>query len=136
MASINSHADIFLDWRGLIEATERNPEVRDITAAELQSLKLILSEAEGYRAEQEELTALRQEMTQRLKDAEVRGKDLAIRIRSLVRGKVGPRSERLVHFNVAPIRPRKRIAPVKPPDEGTSGTRPGASVPSPAEPVG
>lgn len=135
MASINSHADIFLDWKGLLDATGRNPDLRDLTASERQSLGLLLTEAEGLKAEQEDLKARRQETTQKLKEVQSRGKEVAIRIRSVVRGKVGPRSELLVLFNVAPIRSRKRIAPVKPPGEETSGTRPGASVPPPDKSV-
>lgn len=135
MASVNSHADIFLDWKGLIDSTEKNPDVREITATERQSLGLLLTEAESLKADQDELKARRQEATQKLNEVEARGKEVAIRIRSVVRGKVGPRSELLSLFKVAPIRSRKRTAPVKPPDEGTTGTEPGASIPSPAKPV-
>jgi hypothetical protein len=39
--------------------------------------------------------------------------EVAIQIRSVLRGKVGPRSERLVHYKVAPIRRRGgRSAPL------------------------
>jgi len=38
-------------------------------------------------------------------------KERAMIFRSVVRGKIGPRNERLVHFKVAPLRkrPRKRV---------------------------
>jgi len=135
MPTVTSQADIALDWRGLIEAILRNPELLKLVEVEVQTLTQTLGEVETLKARQDELKGLRQETTQQLSDAVARGKLLAIQIRSVVRGKVGPRNERLVHFNVAPIRSRKRVVPVKPPDGETSATKPDASVPPPAKPV-
>jgi hypothetical protein len=109
MSSINSYADIFRDLEGLLDAVERSPdEVQASIEPERQSLALSLTNLQSIKARQEELTALRQEATQQLKVAVTQGKELAIRVRSVVRGKIGPRNERLVHFKVAPIRKRPR----------------------------
>ena len=108
MSSINSHPDIIRDWQGLLEAAERNPEVQSSIEEERQSLVKSLAEVQAIKARQEQLTALRQEATQQLAAAVARGKEEAIRIRSMVRGKIGPKNERLVHFKVAPLRKRTR----------------------------
>jgi hypothetical protein len=112
MSSINSHPDIIRDWQGLLEAAERNPDVQASIEEERQSLVKSLAEVQAIKARQEQLTALRQEATQQLNAAVARGKEEAIRIRSVVRGKIGPKNERLVHFKVAPLRkrPRKPVA--------------------------
>jgi hypothetical protein len=124
MASINSYADIVRDWTGLLEAAERNPDVQPSVEAERQSLAQALTEAQSLKARQDELTALRQEGTQQLNAVLTRGKETAMRVRAVVKGKIGPRSERLVHFNVAPLRRRTRKAAAKPPDGEPTGTEP------------
>ena len=130
MSSINSQADIMLDWEGLLEAIQRNPDLQPSVETERQALAQSLTELQGLKARQKELTALRQEATQQLDAAVAKGKETAIRVRSVVRGKMGPKNERLVHFNVAPIRkrPRKATQEVKPPDEETPGADPGPSA--------
>ena len=56
--------------------------------------------------------------------------------RTVVRGKLGIRNERLVQFGVAPLRPRPRqpvvVVVEKPPDGEAAGTKPGASTSPPA----
>ncbi len=134
MPTVTAQADILFDWRGLIRATDLNPEVLPIVQSERDALEQFLGEFETLKGRQEELKALRQEATQKINTIVVQGKELAIRIRSVVRGKIGPKNERLVHFNVAPIRKRPR-KPVKPPDEEPSGNEPGASVSPSTKPV-
>ena len=135
MASINSKADVMTDWKGLIDAYDRSPEVQAIVAEERQALAQSLAEVETLKARQEELQAQRQAVTQQLNAAMARGKEIAIQIRSVVRGKIGPRNERLVHFKVMPIRPRSRKRILPKPDDGGTGTVTGAAVPPPAKPV-
>jgi hypothetical protein len=134
MSSINSFADIMRDWEGLLDALQRNPDLQPSVEPERQLLTQSAAEVQGLKARQEELTALRQEVTQQLDAAVTRGKETAIRVRSVVRGKIGPKSERLVHFNVAPLRkrPRKAKTVEKPPN----GKAPGTDPDSPASPSG
>jgi hypothetical protein len=117
---------------GLLDAIERNPEVQPSVEAERQSLSAELTEIQGLKARQAELTALRQEVTQQLNAALIRGKDAALRVKSVVRGKIGPRSERLVHFRVAPLRKRTRKAKQ---EQKPDGNAPGAVESPPVNPV-
>jgi hypothetical protein len=120
MPNINSLADFVRDNEGLLDAAERNPEIREAIEPERQGLAGGLGEVKSLKARQEELTALRQETTQQLGAAVARTRDAAMRFRAIVKAKLGPRSERLVHFNVAPLRKRPRkqvILEVKPPVE-------------------
>ena len=115
MPNPKSQADIMNDIQGLLEATERTPEVRALVEAEREALAQSMTLITSLKARQEELTALRQEVTQKLGAALVEGKERTMIFRSVVRGKLGIRNERLVHFKVAPLRkrPRKKVAAEK-----------------------
>ena len=117
MPTVTSQADIMRDWEGLIEAVLRSPEVLPSVEEERLLLFQILGDVQGLKARQEELTALRQETTQKLLDTIARGKEVAIQIRSVLRGKVGAYNERLAYYKIAPIRRRPRIKPVITPEE-------------------
>ena len=108
MPNVNSIADFIRDNEGLLDAAERSPEIRDAVEPERQGLAVSLAETKLFKARQEELTALRQETTQQLNASVARTRDAAMRFRAAVKAKLGPRSERLVHFNVAPLRKRPR----------------------------
>jgi len=139
MPSINSKADIIVHLRGLLDAGDRSPELQQGIETERQALEQSVTEIETLKGRQEELTGLRQEVTQQLGGAIRRGKEAGIRYRSVVRAKLGPHNERLVQFNMAPIRRRPRkpqvVVVVKSPDGETHGTEPGTSVSPPAKPV-
>ena len=137
MPDVKSYPDITDDWEGLLGAIETNPDLQPVVETERQALKGTLTEFQGLRRRQEELTALRQEVTQQIKAAVAQGKDLAMRIRSMARGKIGPKNERLVHWRVAPLRKRSRkpAVVVKPPDGEVPGTGEGASVSPSTQPV-
>jgi hypothetical protein len=130
MPSPTSQADIVRDVEGLLEAIERTPEVQPSIVGETQELEQTLEEVQGLKAQQEELAARRQESTQKLLKALGRARETAMRVRAVVKGKLGPHNERLVHFRVAPIRRRARKRPEKPP-EG----KPVSPPPPPTEPV-
>ncbi|HYU34673.1 MAG TPA: hypothetical protein VEW48_21180 [Thermoanaerobaculia bacterium] len=131
----NSQADVIRDWEGLIDAVLRSPEVLPSVEPERQVLADILDDVQDLKARQEELNALRQEVTQKLLDTIARGKEVAIQIRSVLRGKVGAYNERLVHYNIAPIRRRPRKPPVvKPPVVETPEAGPAAADSPPVHP--
>jgi hypothetical protein len=117
MPTPKSQADIIAHLEGLLEAAERSPDLRLLIETERQPLAESLGLIKGLKARQEQLGALRQEVTQQLGVALVEAMERAIVFRSVVRGKVGPRSERLVHFKTAPLRkrPRKKKVAEKPP---------------------
>jgi len=137
MPTLTSQADIALDWRGLIDATDKNPDLLPIVQGERDALEQFLETFGTLKATQDELTAMRQEVTQKLLATLAQGKEVAIRIRSVVRGKIGPRSERLAQFKVPPIRsrPRKPVVELPPPGGEEVGTKPGASVSPSTKPV-
>jgi hypothetical protein len=119
---INSQADVVTDWEGLLDAVQKNPDLQPSVETERQSLAQSLVEVQGLKARQSELRGLRQEVTQQLMAAIKKGKDFAITVRSVLRGKVGPRNERLVHFDIAPIRSPKRKKKEPPAGEGPGPT--------------
>ena len=131
MGKDNSHADVMADWEELMQAAQSDPEVQPIVDTDRQALAQSLTTVQGLKARQNELQGLRQEITQQLRDEVAKGKVTAIKIRSMARGKIGPKSERLVHFKVAPLRKRPRKtkdAVVKKPVGGAPGVTPGSSA--------
>ena len=136
MATNNAFANVVQELGGLLEAVDRNPEVQPSVQEERQTLGQSLTEIQSLKARQKELTAQRQEVTQQLRAAVSRGQEAAIRVKSVVRGKIGPRNERLVHFNVAPLRKRTRKTKQEKPTDGNSpGTDPGAAGSPSVKPV-
>jgi DNA repair ATPase RecN len=121
---INSQADVMADWEDLLQAVQNDAEVQPSVAAESQSLAQLLTQLQGLKARQNELRGLRQEVTQQLKATVVEGSEMAIKVRSVVKGKVGPKNERLVRFKISPLRKRPR----KPKDKQPAG---GAPEPNP-----
>ncbi|HKH45109.1 MAG TPA: hypothetical protein VKM72_10640 [Thermoanaerobaculia bacterium] len=134
MGSINSHADVVTDLRELGEAVDRSPEVKDEVEKERQAVGASLTEIETLKSRQIELKALAQETTQQLKFAVVRGKEAAQQLRAIMKAKFGLKSERLVQFKVAPIRPRSRkpLLEKKPVDGAVAGSQPSTPPSKPA----
>lgn len=129
---VNSQADMHQHWTGLLDATEKNPELQQLVEVDYQTLKQFLIDMQSLKAQQIDLGAQRQEVTQKLKAVLNQGNEVAMRIRAMARAKLGLRSERLVHFSVAPLRRRGARKPVVKPDGETPGV--GPSVP-PTGPV-
>lgn len=132
MGKVNSHADVTADWEELMQAVQSDSDVQPIVDTDRQALAQSLTTVQGLKARQNELQGLHQEATQQLKAEVAKGKETAIKIRSMTRGKLGPKSERLVHFKIAPLRkrPRKPKETVKKPAEGSPGAHPGSSTSS------
>ena len=130
MPSPSSQADIIVDAEGLLEALNRDPELQAKVVAEHEDLDDALDAVQAFKGKQKEHSGLRQETTQLLLKALDRLREAAMRVRAAVKAKLGPHNERLVQFNVAPIRRRVRKSPEKPP-EGEPENPP----PPPEEPV-
>lgn len=71
-------------------------------------LETAVTELKELSTRQQTLIADKQKVTQDLKAAARRVKDLLIHLKAAVRSDIGPRSEKLVEFKVAPLRPRTR----------------------------
>lgn len=132
----NSQPVLIRTAEGLLEAADRTPEVQQAVEKLRPAVVLELTEVKILKARQEELTAQRQETTQQLKAAFERLRDVLLIFQAVVKGALGPRNERLVHFNVAPLRRRSRSKAatlVKLPDGGAAASS--AAATPPAKPV-
>jgi hypothetical protein len=116
MPSPSSQADIIVDAEGMLDALSRDPVLQAGVVDEHQELDDALDAVRVLKGQQKEHNARRQETTQLLLKALERLREAALRLRAAVKAKLGPYSERLVQFNVAPIRRRSR-KPEKPPEE-------------------
>jgi hypothetical protein len=108
MAIASSQNDVIRLNEGLLEAVDRNPELQQDVQEERQEVEVSLTDVKTLKAQQDDLTAKRQEITQKLTAALVRLREAGMQLRALVRAKLGLRNERLVQFSVAPLRKRSR----------------------------
>lgn len=133
MSKIHSQADIILDLDGLVTAVRENAAQLPSTEPHRLALEGMLTDLKGAKALQGARRAGKQKATQDLGDLIRRSRDLATRLRGAVKADLGLRSEELVHYGIAPARPRPRRATttaVKAP----TGTP--AHPPAPAAPIG
>jgi hypothetical protein len=107
MASNNNFGEIMLDWDGLLRAAEEFADLLGGAEQERQTLASAHSEALRLKGLQELYQARKQEATQQLGDVVAQGKEIAIRLRFLVRGRIGHQDERLTAFGMRPVRKRK-----------------------------
>ena len=117
MPSPSSQADIIVDAEGLLDALSRDPVLQAGLVDEHQAVDDALDEVQDLKGKQKEHTAFRQETTQLLLKALDRLRESVMRLRAAVKAKLGPHNERLVQFNVAPIRRRVRRSEEEPPAE-------------------
>lgn len=129
MPSPTSFADMVHDWQTLLVAVRDNAEVLPNIEPQRAALEAALAEVSAIKARQNAHVASRQEATQELKAALVKGRELAIALRGAVKANLGPKSERLVQFRVAPLRRRPRRAKT---DEQPAESQPPVPAPAPA----
>jgi len=137
MASKNSFPVLVTDFQELLTAVEKTPDLQPSMETERQALAQTLEEIQSVKARQGELKALKQAATQQLKAAMAKAKEQSTQVKSLAKGKIGPKNELLVHFKVAPQRkrPRKAKEVVKKPNGENPGTGQGSTEPAtPASP--
>lgn len=107
-----SLADSLREWDSLLTGVDEN-EALDV--AYLRELRTRLAAAvEAIRqlaAEQADLEARRRGVTQQLRITRQTGEDIAVELRSAIRGLLGHRNERLVRYNIRPTRRRRRTVP-------------------------
>jgi hypothetical protein len=96
------------DWLRLIPALLANAaEIPHLEAPRIQ-LEGFTIEVSELLARQAALSASKQEVSRRLQALMVEGRRLAAFLRSGIKQKYGPRSEKLTEFNLQPFRGRKR----------------------------
>jgi len=137
VASKNSFPVLVTDFQELLAAVDKTPEVQPSMEPERAALTQTLAEIQSLKARQTELKGLKQATTQQLKAAVAKAKEQATQVKSITKGKIGPKNELLVHFNVAPQRKPKRKPKevVKKPNGENPGTGQGSTDPvTPASP--
>ena len=116
MPNINSFADLVLDQEKLLRAFQDNAVT--LSPAEPQRVTVAdnLKGLQELKARQDSFAAQRQQSTQELLELMKQAREDARRLRALVKGLLGTKNERLVQFQVAPVRsrPRTAVAKVKP----------------------
>jgi hypothetical protein len=98
-------ADLFADWEGLLRTAARYKDHRtmDVHVDKLQAAFERLRELQARR---EELQAQLLVATQEMGEVKEAGKVAAVEVRSVAKAILGHSNERLVEFNVRPIRKR------------------------------
>jgi hypothetical protein len=106
MASASSFADVISLWQQLLAACADNAS--SLTTAEPQRLALetALKDVLNLKAVQDSHRGAKQEARQQLDKALKDGREAARRLQGAVKANLGTDNERLVQFNVAPIRAR------------------------------
>lgn len=122
MPNTTTYTSVVEDWERLLSAINEHVGVLPDVSAERLALEQALQDAREEKARQVSYTAARQLATQELEIILDRGREIAMRLRGAAKLKIGPRSELLVQFGVAPLRRRARrnpeeIPPVPPPVE-------------------
>lgn len=109
--------DTVMDLEQLHTAITKNPDLVPSTEKYRGPLETALASIRTLLWAQKTLIADKQKVTQELRAAVQEGRNLAINVRSIAKGEVGSRSEKLVEFGIAPLRPRKKRKPPQGPDE-------------------
>ncbi len=104
MSAKTTQDSIIRDLERLDLATTSNAASLVGFESDQAELKAALEAIKTLKARQEELVAQKQEITQEFNASLERGKEAASSLRSLVRGRIGRRSELLVQFRMPPIR--------------------------------
>jgi len=135
MGAVLSYADVIKDWEALLTALRENaPNLPNLEASRL-AFEEHVAKTKEMKARQDSQTAARQEATQELATLLKEGGEMAIKLRALVKGTLGPKRERLVQFGIAPQRKRRRKAAAQPPaPETPTPAQPGTTPPPAAKP--
>ncbi|MEA2602582.1 MAG: hypothetical protein QOF89_3574 [Acidobacteriota bacterium] len=107
MATINSYADIVLDWENILAACRDNAELLTAAEALRAVLEKLLSTARELNNRREATIGAKQQLTQELLAVLTEGKEMARRLRGAAKAQLGTKNERLVQFKSRPIRDRK-----------------------------
>jgi len=130
MGSTNSFADVVLDWEDVLVACRNNAEVMRSAEPLRLELERILGTARDAKGRKEAAIALKQQLTQELKQVLKDGREVARRLRGAAKAQLGTKNEALVEFKARPIRDRKgrrKLTPVTP--APAAGTPAGAAEP-------
>ncbi len=114
MPNNSSLADTILEGDQALAACAANANLLPSVERYRAPLEVAMAELKAINVRQQTLIADKQKVTQDQNAAVRRVKDLLLHLREAARSDIGPRSEKLVEFNVTPLRPRWRRP--KPPE--------------------
>jgi septal ring factor EnvC (AmiA/AmiB activator) len=106
MPNTDSFPKVTSDWEGVLAAAEENAALLPDVQAEQTELKQKLEKVKSLKDRQSSFRAAKQETTQELKKTLAEGRQIAEKLRDAAKFKIGRRNERLVQFQVAPLRKR------------------------------
>ena len=125
-----AYSDVTTDAEQILTSSAANPSLQSIVEKHRPQIEEDLKEIKALKALQKTLTADKQKTSKDLQAALKRLKERVIFLRAAIRGDIGPRSEKLVEYGIAPLRERGRKA--KSTGEGESAKR--RSTTEPAKP--
>jgi hypothetical protein len=126
MPTLNSFADVTTQWQKLLAACADNAAA--LTLAEPQRLMVekTLKDVMDLKALQDSLRGAKQEARRQLTATLKEGEEAARRLRGAVKANLGTRNERLVQFNMKPIRPhgprKPKVVPPAEPEPAVNAT--------------
>jgi hypothetical protein len=117
MATINSFAKLMLSWEKILSAFTDNAGALTTVEPQRAALEAFLAQARDLKGRHDSHRAAKQEIRQQLEQVIEGGREAARRLQGGVRGNLGTYNERLVQFNIAPLRPRgpRKRKPAPPP---------------------
>ena len=122
MAKPNSLQEFLADWENLLAEVRRTPYDIPLLAAFLIALEGALGKARAAKARQIACSNGRQQATRQLNEAVAEGREVASRMRLLLKGRLGYHNEDLVRFGATPVRKRRpRPAPQPPQSDSQAG---------------
>ncbi|HEY7213498.1 MAG TPA: hypothetical protein VIC28_02660 [Thermoanaerobaculia bacterium] len=135
MPTARSFADTIREWQQIRDAYGNN--TANLTAGQtlLPELEALLTKALELKSRQENLKAVKQQITKEIGETVKAGTEVLLRLRSHAKGSLGTENEGLTEFKVAPRRKRgpRNKAKQKPPASGA--TTPAADSSAPAQPA-
>ncbi len=120
MPDLRTFAHLIRDWQRVLQAFLDHAGALAPMTAKRDALEELLNRALNLKARQDSHTAIRQQITQELDEVLEEGREQARQIRGIAKGILGTRNERLVQFDVSPLRRRSRkpnVPELPPPTE-------------------
>jgi hypothetical protein len=112
-----SQAEVITGAEQLIAATHVNKDQLSSLEKHRAPLVQTLAEIKALKTLQKTLTADKQKTSQDLQAAIDRLREQVIFLRTAIRGEMGPRTEKLVEYGIAPLRRKRRTKPAEVPEE-------------------
>ena len=116
-----AYSDVTTDAEQILTSSAANPSLQPIVEKHRPQIEEDLKEIKALKALQKTLTADKQKTSKDLQAALRRLKELVIFLRAAIRGDMGPRTEKLVEYGIAPL--RKRGSKAKSTGEGELATK-------------